>query len=65
MTINLLDSRTEGLSVADQITMLERLQTRLRTWAAFALILIFLIITIALWGYAAWWGLMKLIGLFA
>ena len=65
MTINLLDSRTEGLPVADQITMFERLQIRLRTWAAFALILIFLIITIALWGYAAWWGLMKLIGLFA
>ena len=65
MTINLLEPETEGLLVADQITMLERLRIRLTTWAAFALIFIFLIITIALWGYAAWWVLIKLISLFA
>ena len=38
---------------------------RLRVWAVFSLIMAFLIITVALWGYAAWWAVMKLVGLFA
>ena len=50
---------------ATQLTPLERLRTRLTVWVAFTLLLMFLIITIALWGYAAWWIVMKLIGLFA
>ena len=52
----------EGSLPADPITPLERLRARLTVWVAFGLILIFLTVTIAIWGYAAWWALMKLIG---
>ncbi|MCJ2108180.1 hypothetical protein MKK70_22985 [Methylobacterium sp. E-041] len=39
------------------------LRERLTRWGTFALLLIFFIFTIALWGYAAWWGVVKLIQL--
>ncbi|TXM66507.1 hypothetical protein FV226_23335 [Methylobacterium sp. WL12] len=55
----------DGSIEPDQATPLERLRERLATWAAFALMLAFFIVTIALWGYAAWWVLMRLVGLFA
>ncbi|MFK5597943.1 hypothetical protein ACFZ8E_13135 [Methylobacterium sp. HMF5984] len=55
----------EGLFEPDEATPLERLRERLATWAALALLMAFFFVTIALWGYAAWWAMMKLIGLFA
>ncbi|TXN20349.1 hypothetical protein FV232_27460 [Methylobacterium sp. WL30] len=55
----------EGLFEPDEATPLERLRERVATWATLALIMVFLFVTIALWGYATWWVLMKLIGLLA
>ena len=63
--VNLMNSEIDGPVEADQARSFERLSARLTTWAAFTLLLAFLIVTVALWGYAAWWGLMKLISLFA
>ena len=62
--VNPMRLELDGYAEADQVTPLERLRARLTTWAAFALLLSFLVVTIALWGYAAWWAVMKLVGLF-
>ena len=64
-TVEAMILEGDGSIPMDQITPFERLRERCATWAALALILVFFIVTIALWGYAAWWGVMKLIGLFA
>ncbi|MCJ2104710.1 hypothetical protein MKK70_04825 [Methylobacterium sp. E-041] len=61
----MMDEEAENSVQADRITPLERLRARLTVWATFGLLLIFFTITIALWGYAAWWMFMKLVGLFA
>ena len=63
--VDLMNSEFDGPVEADQTRPLERLGERVATWAALALIMVFFFVTIALWGYAAWWALMKLISLFA
>ncbi|TXM71717.1 hypothetical protein FV226_14525 [Methylobacterium sp. WL12] len=62
--VDLMNSEFDGSVETDQTGRLERLRTSLTTWAAFALLLTFLVVTIALWGYAAW-ALMNLMELFA
>jgi hypothetical protein len=37
---------------------------RLSKWLSFSALMAFFIVTIALWGYAAWWAVAKLVGLF-
>lgn len=37
---------------------------RLSKWLSFSALMAFFIVTIGLWGYAAWWAVAKLIGLF-
>jgi uncharacterized membrane protein (DUF485 family) len=58
-----MNSETEGFTGSDHSSALDRFRERFATWASFALILVFFIITIALWSYAAWWCVAKLIGL--
>ena len=55
----------EGLFEPDQATPFERLRERVATWTALALIMVFFFVTLALWGYAGWWAVMKLVSLFA
>lgn len=52
------------LAQAGQATVGASIRERLSTWLTFAVLLVFFIISTAFWGYAAWWGVMKLIGLF-
>lgn len=55
----------DGSLQPEQVTPLERLRGRLATWAALGLMMVFLFVTIAAWGYAAWWAFTKLVSLFA
>jgi hypothetical protein len=58
-----MNLKAEGLDGSGQDPAPSRIRERLTTWASFALLLIFFIFTIAVWGYAAWRGIVKLIGL--
>lgn len=40
------------------------LRERLSKWLSFSALIVFFIVTIALWGYAAWWAVAKLVHLF-
>ena len=51
------------LPQADQATERATIRERISTWLTFAALMVFFIVTIAFWGYAAWLGVVKLIGL--
>jgi hypothetical protein len=56
-------SETEGFVWQDHEPAPSRIRERLAAFTTFALLLVFFIVTIALWSYAAWWAVSKLIGL--
>lgn len=51
------------LAQAGQATARTTVRERISTWLTFALLMAFFIVTIALWGYAVWWGVAKLFSL--
>lgn len=59
-----METNPSELAQPGQATVCASIRERISTWLTFAVLLLFFIITIAFWGYAAWWGGVKLIGLF-
>lgn len=59
-----METGSGELAHAGQATTRASIRERISTWLTFAVLIVFFIITIAFWGYAAWWGVVKLIGLF-
>ncbi len=51
------------LPQADQATPIQSIRNRISSWLTFAALMVFFIVTVAIWGYAAWWSMAKLIGL--
>ena len=54
---------TGELAQVGQATTRASIRERISTWLGFAVLMVFFIVTIAIWGYAAWWSVAKLIGL--
>ena len=58
-----MNPETEEITVLYRSARLNRFRERLTTWFTFGLLIAFFVVTIALWGYAAWWCVAKLISL--
>ncbi len=59
-----METGSSEFAQVGQATTRTSIRERISTWLGFAVLMVFFIVTIAIWGYAAWWSVAKLIGLF-
>ncbi len=58
-----MDSEADDHVESDQTTRLDRFRERFATWGTFAALVVFFVVTIAFWGWAAWQAVAYLVGL--